>query len=258
MINRILADRGRLAATRRADRIGAVVIALLQAVVAAGGWLADPVWLAVAIAAQLALGGLAAVYVIGPVQPELGLARYAMPSAAGIAATLFGRLLPPGLSLLLVPFVAVLLWAVIYLELRIERGTGGRTIHDLLLMAIVFCGAAGLLALFGPTSWPTPVILIAILALPVAMRSAEARGVLGVEAVGQAVLHVLVVAQIGLAGALLNIPPMVLAGLIALGFYAWAGAADALRGGASGRSVAIEFGSLLVFGLIVGLLMFRP
>ena len=32
---------------------------------------------------------------------------------------------------------------------------------------------------------------------------------------------------------------------------------DALRGGASGRSVAIEFGSLLVFGLIVALLMFQ-
>jgi hypothetical protein len=258
MINRIFADRARLAATRRADRIGAVVVALLQAVVAAAGWFADPVWLAVAIAAQLALGGLAAVYVIGPVQPELGLARYAMPSAAGIAATLFGRLLPGGLSLLLVPFVAVLLWAVIYLELRIERGTGGRTIHDLLMMAIVFCGSAGLIALFGPTAWPTPIIAVAILALPVAMRSAEARGVLGVEAVGQAVLHVLVVAQVGLAGVLLNMAPMLLAGLIALAFYAWAGAADALRNGASGRSVAIEFGSLLVFGLIVGLLMYRP
>jgi len=81
---------------------------------------------------------------------------------------------------------------------------------------------------------------------------------LAVEAVGQAVLHVLVVAQIGLAGVLLNVPLMVLAGLIALGFYAWAGAADALRGGVSGRSVAVEFGSLLVFGLIVALLMFRP
>jgi hypothetical protein len=90
------------------------------------------------------------------------------------------------------------------------------------------------------------------------MRSAEARGVLGVEAVGQAVLHVLVVAQVGLAGVLLNMAPMLLAGLIALAFYAWAGAADALRNGASGRSVAIEFGSLLVFGLIVGLLMYRP
>jgi len=258
MINRLIADRHRLAATRRADRIGAVVVALLQAVVAAAGWFADPVWLAVAIAAQLGLGGIAAVYVIGPVQPELGLARYAMPSAAGIAATLFGRLLPGGLSLLLVPFVAVLLWAVTYLELRIERGTGGRTIHDLLLMAIVFCGSAGLLGLFGSTVWPTPIIAVAILALPVAMRSAEARGVLGVEAVGQAVLHVLVVAQIGLAGVLLNVPPMVLAGLIALAFYAWAGAADALRGGVSGRSVAVEFGSLLVFGLIVAMLMFRP
>ena len=74
MIGRIFADRSRLAATRRADRLAAVVIALLQAVVAAAGWLVDPIWLAVAIAAQLLLGGLAAVYVIGPMKHELGLA----------------------------------------------------------------------------------------------------------------------------------------------------------------------------------------
>ena len=81
---------------------------------------------------------------------------------------------------------------------------------------------------------------------------------LGVEAVGQALLHVLVVAQIGLAAVLLDLAPTVLAGLVALAFYAWAGAADALRGDEPGRSVAIEFGSLLVFGVIVGLLLFRP
>ncbi len=258
MIGRLFADRQRLSATRRADRLAAVVIAVLQAAVAAAGWFAEPVWLAVAIAAQLALGGVAAVYVIGPVQPELGLARYAMPSVAGIAATLFGRLLPGGLSLLLVPLVAVLLWAVTYLELRLARGTGGRTIHDVLLMTIVFSATAGLIALFGAQAWPTPMIAVAVLALPVAMRSAELRGVMGVEAVGQALLHVLVVTQIGLAAALLNLAPTVLAGLVALAFYAWAGAVDALRGDDPGRSVAIEFGALLVFGIIVGLLMFRP
>jgi hypothetical protein len=258
VIGRLFADRQRLLATRRADRLAAVVIALLQAGVAAAGWFADPVWLAVAIAAQLFLGGLAAVYVIGPVQPELGLARYAMPSAAGIAATLFGRLLPGGLSLLLIPFVAVLLWAVTYLELRLARGTGGRTIHDLLLMAIVFSGTAGLISLFGVQAWPTPMIVVAVLTLPVAMRSAEARGVLGVEAVGQALLHVLVVTQVGLAATLLNLQPTVLAGLVALAFYAWAGAVDALRSEDQGRSVAVEFGGLLVFGIVVGLLMFRP
>ena len=98
LIGRIFADRGRLAAARRADRLAAVLIALVQAVVAATGWFVDPVWLAVTIAGQLLLGGLAAVYVIGPMRHELGLARYAMPAAAGIAATLFGRLLPGGLA----------------------------------------------------------------------------------------------------------------------------------------------------------------
>jgi hypothetical protein len=198
------------------------------------------------------------VYVIGPARADLGLARYAMPSVAGIAATLFGRLIPGGLSLLLVPIVAVLLWAITYLELRIERGTGGRTIHDLLLMSIVFSGTAGVAALFGTQSWPTPMILVAVLVLPLAMRSAEARGTMGVEAVGQALLHVLVVTQVGLAAVLLNLVPTVMAGLVALAFYTWAGAVEALRDGRSGRSVAIEFGSLVLLGLIVGLLMYRP
>lgn len=258
MIGRLFADRSRLAVLRRIDRPAAVLIAVLQAGVAAAGWFAEPVWLAVAIAGQLALGGLAAVYVIGPARTELGLARYAMPSVAGIAATVFGRLIPGGLSLLLVPIVAVLLWAITYLELRIERGTGGRTIGDLLLTAIVFASAAGLLALFGITTWPTPLILVAGMSLPVALRAAEARGALGVEAVGQALLHVLVVVQVGLATALLDLPLSVTAAIIALAFYAWAGAADALRGESSGRAVAIEFGSLMLLGLVVGLLLHRP
>lgn len=258
MIARFFADRRRLAATRRADRLAAVVIALAQAGVAAAGWFAEPLWVAIAIAAQLALGGLTSVYVIGPARHELGLARYAMPPVAGIAATLFGRLLPGGLSLLLVPIVAVLLWAVTYMELRIERGTGGRTLHDLLLMAVVFSATAGLVAMFGPQTWPTPMVLVAVISLPVAMRSAEARGILGVEAVGQALLHVLVVAQVGLASVLLNLPPTLLAGITALAFYTWAGAVDALHGERSGRSVAVEFGSLALVGIVVGLLMSRP
>ena len=68
----------------------------------------------------------------------------------------------------------------------------------------------------------------------------------------------LVVVQVGVAVVLLNVPPPVMAALIALAFYAWAGAVDALRGDASGRAVAVEFGSLLLLGLIVGLLMHRP
>ena len=258
MISRILSDRRRLAVLRRIDRPAAVALAVLQAVVAAAGWFAAPIWLAVAVAAQLALGGLAAVYVIGPARHDLGLARYAMPSVAGIAATLFGRLIPGGLSLLLVPILAVVLWSITYLELRIERGTGGRTIHDVLLTGIVFAAAWGMIGLFGAQAWPTPLALVAVFAAPVALRMAEARGTMGVEAVGEALLHLLVVMQVGTAAILLNIPLQVMAALIALAFYTWAGAVEALREGASGRSVAAEFGSLMLLGLVVGLLLHRP
>jgi hypothetical protein len=258
VIGRLFGDRRRLAVLRRIDRPAAVGIAIAQALVAAFGWFADPIWLAVAIAAQLVLGGLAAIYVIGPARPELGLGRYAIPSIAGISATLLGKLIPGGLSLLLVPLVAVLLWAITYLELRIEKGTGGRTIGDLLLTSIVFSSSAGLLALFGPQTWPTPLLLVTIMSAPVALRAAEARGTFGVEAVGQSLLHVLVVAEIGAAAVLLNLSLTVMAALIALAFYSWAGAVDAIRGGASGRSVAIEFGSLMLLGLIVGLVLHRP
>jgi hypothetical protein len=258
LINRLFADRRRLAGLRRIDRPAAFLIALLQALVAAIGWFADPVLLAVTIAAQLALGGLAAVRLIGPARSELGLARYAMPSVAGIAATVFGRLIPGGLSLLLVPIVAVLLWSVTYLELRLARGTGGRTIQSLLLTAIVFTGAWGLLGFFGSRAWPTPLLLLAILSLPLAVRAAEARGVLGAEAVGQALLQLLAVIQVGLAVALLDIQLQLTAAIIALAFYAWTGAVDALRGEAPGRAVAAEFGSLALVGLVAGLLLHRP
>jgi hypothetical protein len=258
LISRIFTDRRRLAVLRRIDRPAAAFLAIAQALVAAAGWFASPIWLAVAIAGQLALGGLAAVYVIGPARSDLGLARYAMPSVAGITATLFGRLIPGGLSLLLVPILAVLLWSITYLELRIERGTGGRTIHDVLLTFIVFGAAWGMLGLFGPQAWPTPLLLVAVIGIPVALRSAEARGTMGVEAVGESLLHLLVLFQVGIAAVLLSIPLQVMAALVALAFYAWSGAVEALRGGASGRSVAVEFGSLMLLGLLVGMLLHRP
>jgi hypothetical protein len=259
VINRIFTDRQGLAVLRRLDRPAAVLIAILQAIVAAVGWFAnEPVVLAITIAAQLALGGLAAAYVIGPARPDSGLARYAMPAVAGISATIFGRLIPGGLSLLLVPIVAVLLWSVTYLELRLARGTGGRTIQNLLLTGIVFTGAWGLLGYFGAQTWPTPLILLAILAVPLALRAAEARGALGSEAIGQSLLHVLVVFQVGLAVSLMNVQLQLTAAIIALAFYTWAGAVDALRGEASGRAVAAEFGSLVLVGLVAGLLLHRP
>jgi hypothetical protein len=255
LINRLFADRRRLAVLRRIDKPAALLLAVVQAIIAAAGWFADPVWLAVAIAGQLAVGGLVAIYVLGPARSDLGFARYAMPSVAGIAATVAGRLIPGGLSLLLVPIVAVVLWSVTYLELRMERGSGGTTIGSLLHTVMVFGAAAGLLALFGAQA--TPLMVIGALALPVALRSAEARGKLGVEAVGQALLHVLVILQIGAAAVLLSIPLQVMAALMALAFYAWGGAVDALEGGDSGRGVAVEFGPLLLLGLVIALLLHR-
>lgn len=260
MITRIVGDRKRLAVLRRIDRPAAAVLAVLQALVAAAGWLAEPAGLAlaIAVAAQLALGGVGAVRVIGPARDDLGLARYAIPATAGIAATLFGRLIPGGLSLLLVPIVGVVLWSVTYLELRAERGTGGRTLRDLGLTAIVFSGSAGILHQFGLQVWPTPLLLVALLALPTAFRAAEARETMGAEGFGQALLHVLAVVQVGVGAVLLNLSILVTAALLALAFYTWSGAVDALRGGASGRSVAVEFGALVLLGLFVGLLLYRP
>ena len=49
------------------------------------------------------------------------------------------------------------------------------------------------------------------------------------------------------------------AAIIALAFYTWAGAVDALRGEARpGAAVAIEFGSLMLIGLVAGLILHRP
>jgi hypothetical protein len=258
VITRLFSDRRRLAVLRRVDHPGAVLLALLQAVVAAAGWFADPIWLSVAVAGQLALGGIVAVRVMGPARTDLGFARYAMPATAGIAATLFGRLLPGGLSLLLVPIVAVLLWSVTYLELRAERGSGGATVRDLLLTVVLFSGAAGLLVFFGMRAWPTPLALVAALALPLALRAAESRGIMGAEGFGQTLLHVLVVTQVGAASVLLSISVYAVAALLALAFYTWIGAVEALRSGASARSVAMEYGSLMLVGLAFGVFLHRP
>lgn len=257
MISRMVGGRRRLAVLRQIDRPVVMGLAIVQAMVAAAGWFASPVYLAAAVAVQLALGGIGAIRILGPARSDLGLARYAMPAVAGISATVFGRLIPGGLSLLLVPIVAVLLWSVTYLELRAERGTGGRTVGDLLVTTMVFAGAAGIVTFFGAQTWPTPLILVAGLSLPLALRAAESRGTMGSEGMGQALLQLLVVTQIGAAATLLMVPPVVIAALMALAFYTWGGAVDALRGDASGGSVAVEFGALMVLGLAIGIWLSR-
>lgn len=255
MIARLRARRRVPSAIGRVERPWVVVLAIALAAVAAAGWLSGPFGLSVAVAGQLVVGGLGAVALMGPVRPGLGLARYTTLAMAGVAATLLGRMLPGGVSLLFVPLLAVVLWSVLWLELRGELVAVERTGLDLVLTAIVFAAAAGLDAVFGRDAWPPPVALLALMSLVLAVRAAEARGIGGVEAVGQGLLHALALGQIALAVNLLALPGLVGPAILALTFYAWGGAAEALGRGAGPRAVAIEFGSLAVLGLLVALLM---
>jgi hypothetical protein len=232
----------------------AILVAIVMAGVAGAGWLASPFWLAVAVAAQLAIGGLAAVWLIGPAQVELGFARYATLAAAGVTLTLFGRLVMPATGLAPVPIVAVLLWAVIRLELDLAAGTR-RVGLDLVLVGIIFAAAAGLGGLVTRVAWPPALVPLLLIASVPALRAAEARGRSGIEAVGQAGLHLVALAQVAAAVALLRLPGVVGAAVIALSFHAWAGAAEALDEGASGRAVILEFGALAVLGMVVAILL---
>ncbi|MDP9468111.1 MAG: hypothetical protein M3P32_05145 [Chloroflexota bacterium] len=252
------ARRERLATIRRRiERPEAVVLAVVVAGLAVCGWIAPPFWLAVAIALQLVIGGLGAVWVIGPVQARYGFARYGTFAIAAVAATLLGRLLAPVAQLAGAPLVALLLFGVLWLELRLPEGRSPRLAVDLSLVGIVFAAAAGVAATFPTSAWPPTVVLVVIAAAVPAMRAAELRGRYGVEAVGQAVLHLLAVAQLGIALALLHLPGVVGAAVLAVGFHAWAGAAEALDSGAPARAVIVEFGSLALLGLLVALLL-RP
>ena len=99
------------------------------------------------------------------------------------------------------------------------------------------------------------VLVIFLAAIP-ALRAAEMRGRYGVEA-GPGGPHLLAVAQLGVGIALLHLPGVVGSAVLALGFHAWAGAAEALDDGARTRAVVFEFGSLAMLGLLVALLL-RP
>ncbi len=243
---------------QRIDRPEAIGLAVVLAALVAIGWFVAPFWLAVMVAAQLAIAGLGGVHLIGAARPGMGFARYATLAIAAVALTLFGRLLPGGVALLLIPVVAVLLWSVLSLELRAARGVGARTMLDLALVGILFAGASGIWHLFGENAWPPPLVPVLLLAFVVALRSAEARGWGGIEAVGQAALHVLAVGQVGAALVLLDLPGLVAPAIVALTFHAWGGAVEALQEGASLRSVALEFGTLGLLGLIVAFLLHQP
>lgn len=260
MIARIFGDRRAEAVLRRIDRPEAILVAVLLAALGAVGWISAPapMPLAIVVALELAIGGAATVRLIGPARPGLGVARYMTLALAAVSLTLFGRVLPAGVSILLVPFAAVLLWSVLWLELRSARGIGSQTMLDLALVAILFAGAAGLYRLFGEITWPPTLILIGILTFLLALRAADARGDGGATGFGQAILHLLAVLQVAAALALLSLPGVVAPAILALAFHAWIGAADALEHGGSARSVAVEFGSLAGLGVLVALLLHRP
>jgi hypothetical protein len=255
MIARLLRGPTAGRALSRVDHPEAIGLAIVLATVAAIGWLASPFWLAVAVGLQLALGGLGAVWLIGPAQIQLGIARYATLASAAVALTLFGRLLIPSVGLLLAPVTAFLLWTVLRIELEMTRTGRAGVLLDLVLVVMVFGTAAGVGAIVPRDAWPPGLLLVILGTAIPALRAAEARGRGGVEAVGQAVLHLFAIAQIGAALALLRLPGVVGAAILALAFHAWSGAAEALDGGASARSVIIEFGALAVLGLVVALLL---
>lgn len=240
-------------AITRIERPDVALLALVTALLAGIGWGVSPFWLAVVVGAQLAIGGLGGVYVMGPVRPGLGFARYATFAMASLALTLFGRMLAPGTSLLLLPVVALVLWGALWIELRFEPRAGVSWLLDLLLVGILFAASSGIWRLFGERGWPPPLLLVLLLASVLALRAAEARGWSGIQAVGQAALHLIAVAQIGAALVLLALPGMVAPAILALGFHAWGGAAEALDGGASWGSVAREFGGLAVLALVAAL-----
>lgn len=240
----------------RVERPEGVLLALVLAGVAAAGWYGETFWLAVAIGGQLALGGLGAVWIIGPATARLGFARYATLAAAGVALTVFGRLTVGTVGIGMIPIAAVVLWAVLWLELQVNRtGRGGLGL-ELTLIGIVFAASAGFLSLAGRPAWGLGVGLALVVAAVPALRSAESRSRFGAEAVGQALLHLLALAQVATAVVLLGVPPVVGAALLALTFHAWSGAAEALEEGSSSRSVAVEFGALAILGLVVALLLY--
>lgn len=247
----------------RLERPETVVLGAVLGAVAAMGWLAGPLVLALAIGLQLAIGGLGSVAILGPARPGLGVARYLSVPLGGVALTLVGRILPPGLPLLeapmavfvvWAPLAALLSWGLVELEVRRPQGAGGALAFDLFPVGILFAATAGLYHLFGADAWPSPLALVAPIAFVLALRVAEGRSWGGARAVGRASLHALGVAQVAAAAILLELPGSVAPALVALAFYAWTGAADALEARRPLREL-LEFAALAVLGIVVAFLL---
>jgi len=133
-------------AGRRIERPETIMLALVLAGLVVYGWFAPPFWLAVAIAGQLAIGGMGAVWVIGPVRSRFGFARYATFPMAAVALTLLGQMLSPTAQVAGAPVAALLLFGVLWSEMRLPDGRSPRLSIDLMLVGIVFAAAAGIAA----------------------------------------------------------------------------------------------------------------
>lgn len=240
---------------RRFTRIDAGILALLLAALAATGWFVTPFGVAIVIGAQLVVGGVGGVWLVGPIRPRFGLARYGIPALAAVSATLVGRLLTGPLQLVAVPVVAAVLMAVIWAEVELPSGRVPRLAIDLSLVGVVFAVAAGVAVAMPRLSWPPALLLVLLAATVPALRAAELRGRFGVSAVGDAALHLLALAQLGVALALLDLPGVVSPALLALGFHAWGGAAESLEAGAPRRAIVAEFGTLAALGIAIALIL---
>ena len=212
---------GRVRGARTVRRTGPVLLPLLLAVLVAAGWAVEPVLLAIVLALELGLAGLGTAALLGAARPSIGYARYAMLAVVAVSVTLAGRLLPPGIGPLAAPAAWAFLWWTLYTERRGPTAPGSRLALDLSLVLTVFAAAAGLAGLIPSELWLLELVLLGILTSVACLRAAEARGALGVTAVGHAALHLLVVLQVATALVLLDLPQPVGPALVALTFHAW-------------------------------------
>jgi len=248
---------GRVRGARTVKRAGPLFLPLLLAALVAAGWAVDLVGLAIVLALELALAGLGMAALLGAARPSIGYARYALLAVVTVSVTLAGRLLPPGIGPLAAPAAWAFLWWTLYTERKGPTTPSGRLALDLLLVLTVFAATVGLAGVIPPEFWLLEIVLLGMLVAVPCLRAAEARGALGVPAVGHGALHLLVVLQVATALALLDLPQPVGPALVALTFHSWSGAADALESGTSPRAVVLEYGSLAAIGAIVALFLSR-
>jgi len=189
----------RVRGARAVKRAGPLALPLMLAALVAAGWAVDSVALAIVLALELALAGLGTAALLGAVRPSIGYARYAILAVVAVSITLAGRQLPDGIGPLAAPVAWAFLWWTLNTERKGATKPSGRLALDLFLVLTVFATAAGLAGLFPEELWLLELVLLGILTSVACLRAAEARGALGVPAVGHAALHLLVVLQVAAA-----------------------------------------------------------